>query len=604
MINVKRSKFTSLKTSTPSISASLGAASKQKKSDAYESTSASDLKQQFTSQSAMNTSMPSTTISSNPIIIDTDPMLMGLITEKSQGLGEPNKILYKLYRDIYYNDSICGSAVDIMSNSSFGEFTLGGCDDNRVLNDYMDTCHRLGVQELLPEMSKDQLVLGKHCSSLLYNANQKKLTDLMPYAPENLTIVTLPFYNQDPIITVNFPNDVLNFLQSKSKRIEQLKKSLGEAVFEKIKKSQLELEPLSTVYVPRKTFSNTDDGISYFRRVLPIYLIEKNLYRGTLVESARRQRGILHLTLGTDEWIPNVSDMEFMTELFMNADSDPLGAIIATRQGIETNEIRQGGDFWKSTDFADSVQNAKLRCLGISEAFLSGDVNISVSDNSMTMLLEMLYNHRQDITQKFFYNKLFPLISLINGYTLTAKKKLTVRENLMREMDSAERIMALADGSKLFIPKVIWTKQLKQEGDQAYLDRLNSLSEKGIPIPLRLLAAAGGLSLDDLLKQSNEDLDTRKQIKKYTDEIAKLNPQPAEEEGMARTLSSNSRSAVDVYPTKPAKLNRDFESEVYDVTKTGKRKLLVNQKQAQEKVNKKLAKKLEQAVARVQNKRK
>src|SRR5690606_40146240 len=63
-----------------------------------------------------------------------------------------------------------------------------------------------------------------------------------------------------------------------------------------------------------------------------IWLMEKNLFRGTLVETARRQRGILHLTLGDgDQWEPTMADMQMAMELFQNADADPLGAVIATR---------------------------------------------------------------------------------------------------------------------------------------------------------------------------------------------------------------------------------------------------------------------------------
>lgn len=337
---------------------------------------ASEVKDKMMSTSAPSlrvTTAPNTTVSGNAITIDMEPMLTGLVPSVE-------KVLHKVYRDMYYNEAVAGCAVDLISTLPFSEFSLGGLasqkgDMRRVHRAYEETLERLNLRTLLPEMSVDYLVLGRHCSSLLYNKEKKSFTDVLPHDVDNLDITPLPFYSQDPIINVKFHDDVKAVLsRTDSPRIARIREHLGKAVIDKITSGSMELDPLSTIFIPRRTFSKNDTGTSYLRRLLPIYLIEKNLYRGTLVESARRQRGILHVSLGDgDQWIPTVQDLEFITELFMGADSDPLGAIIATRTGIQVEEHRQGGDFWKVSDYEDTVLAHKLRALGISEAFLSGD---------------------------------------------------------------------------------------------------------------------------------------------------------------------------------------------------------------------------------------
>jgi hypothetical protein len=554
---------------------------------------------------------PNTTVSGNAITIDVDPMLTGMTPQTEH-------VLHSVYRDIYYNDPVGGSAVDLMSMITFGEFTLGGLATSsdglqrQVSQVFNEAAERLSTRTLMPEVAIDYLVTGAHCGSLIYNKERRVFTDIFPHSVDDIEVTPIPFYSQEPLINVKFPDAVKAiFAKGDSPRIKRLIEHVGPKLVEQIKSGSLELDPLSTIFIPRRTFTKADKGTSYFRRLLPIYLIEKNLFRGTLIESARRQRGILHLSLGDgDSWIPTVQDMEFMTELFMNADSDPIGAIIATRVGVQVDELRQGGDFWKSTDFADSVLNHKLRALGISEGFLSGDANFNTADQSLTVFLEMIRSFRDMITRKFFYDKLFPLISLINGFTLSKSGKIVVQEDLINTVNSEEALYQLNDGSKLFIPTVHWTKQLKPEGDSSYMDMLTSMSEKGVPVPLRVMAAAGGLDLDQLVRQQDEDLAIRKKIAEYADKIAALAPKAAEgdeasessgmltnQEHILRLASrdpsgSTKSSVIAAGGRRKALLNRDFgeASLMVSTSKTGKPKHVFNQARANERVNRLIAK--------------
>lgn len=540
---------------------------------------------------------PNVSISSNPITLDLDPMLTG-ITPTIE-----HQYFYRLFRDIYYQDPVAGSAVDLISSLPFSEFSLGGLPNAEVASTFHSTLERLNMRTLLPEISVDYLVLGSHTSSLLFNNAKKQFTDIMPHDIENLTMQILPFYSQDPIINVKFPSTLKDLLALDTPRMQRIKGRLGQAVIDKITSGSLELDSLSTLYIPRKTFSTTDLGTSYFKRILPIYLIEKNLFRGTLMESARRQRGIMHITLGDgDQWEPSVADMEFITDLFMNADSDPLGSIIATRMGVATEEIRQGGEFWKVTDFADSVLPHKYRALGISEGLLSGDSNFNTADNSLTVFIDMIRTFRDMMTRKLFYDKLFPLVSMLNGYTLTPKGKLSIKENLINDLDPEEALKRMQDGSSLLIPSVTWAKQLKPAGDTAYLELLNGLTEKGLPVPLRVIAAAGGMNLDELLKQQDDDLSVRKRVAEYMTKLAALTPKAPEEDDSGGDDTSEASALIALASTAPAGttrsdvhaqggrvpiLSRKFgaASEVTDVSKTGKIKMVHNQKRANERIN-------------------
>lgn len=545
--------------------------------------------------------MSNTSMSNTPITMDLDPMLTGITPQIEQAY------FHRLYRDMYYHDPVAGSAVDLISSLPFSEFTLGGISDPKIANVFAETLERLSLRTLLPEISVDYLVLGAHTSSLLYNKEKKIFTDIMPHAYENLTFENLPFYSQDPIITVKFDAMVQETLKKDTPRMRRIREQIGSSIVEKITSGSLELDPLSTLYIPRKTFSTTDSGTSFYRRILPMYLIEKNLFRGTLVESARRQRGIMHITLGDgDQWEPTVQDLEFITDLFMNADSDPLGAIIATRLGVSTEELRQGGDFWKHGDFADSILPHKLRALGISEGFLSGDANYNTADTSLTVFIDMMRTYREMLTRKLFYDKLFPLISMLNGYTLNSKGKVVTRD-ILSEMNPEDAIFRLNDGSKLLIPTIHWGKQLKPEGDSAYMEMLSQMSEKGIPVPLRVMAAAGGLNIDDLLRQQDDDIATRRSMQAYQKKLEEFKVKEAEgdEEATAGALIAlasdsprgSTRSSVHGRGGKIALLNREYgeTGEIKGTSKTGKSKYIINQRGANEKLNTNIVKAMRNA---------
>jgi len=604
MFTIKKSSNKALRTNKAEVTkrpkAGLGVDSKThsgKKSKSKSGPEAGSVGDQMESLSyQMPTSMgPGANLSSNAVTIDMEPMMMGLTPQVESSF-------HRLYRDMYYFDSIAGSSVDLISQVTFSsEFSLGGISNPKIAQVYEEALERLNTRTLLPEMSTDHLVLGAHCSSLLYNKQKRQFADLMCHPIETLTITDLPFYSQDPIINVKFPANVQAAVNSSSPSISHLRDLVGDSILKKIQSGSLDLDPLTTIYIPRKTFSYTEMGTSYFKRLLPWYLIEKNLYRGTLVESARRQRGILHLTLGDgDEWIPQLSDMEFFTDLFMNADSDPLGAIVATRSGISVEEVRQGGDFWKVTDFADSVMPYKLRALGISEGFLNGEASYNVADSSMTIFVEMLRSYRDMMTRKFFYDRVFPLISMVHGYTVNARGKVSIREELKNVSSVSEALKMMNDGSKLLIPTVTWAKTLKPEGDSTYMELLNTLTEKGLPIPLRVLAAAGGLNLDELFRQQDDDLALRKKLADYNKALEQYAPKPAED-GMSESrgliLSSDTgSSAVLQYSggKRPPLLGRQFDPEITATTKTGKPSMMSarGQRDKNERVNRLIVKAL------------
>jgi hypothetical protein len=168
----------------------------------------------------------------------------------------------------------------------------------------------------------------------------------------------------------------------------------------------------------------------------------------------------------------------------------------------------------------------------------------------------------------------------------------------------------IQDTSALVIPEIDWEKNLKPEGDSNYIDILKTMTEAGVPVPIRAMAAAGGIKLDKVLKGQEDDIETRKKLQAYNAKIQELMPKPPEGgeggdggfEGFSAAIAAafgalpkeKKRELLDLMPTRSSVLNtggkpnllRGHENfEITELSKTGKKKSVYNQRRANDKAN-------------------
>lgn len=493
-------------------------------------------------------------------------LLEGIIEESS------NKEVQAIYRDIYFHDPIAGAAVDLKANLPWSDFNLIGADENQI-KVFMDTIERLNLKTLHVEMSTDQMVSGAFLGSLVYKNGG--FSDVIPFDYAYAKVTPNPLYSEDPIIQVEVSPDLKSFVNSSIPAVKEIHSRLPQDIMTALRTAkEIDLDPLSTIYLPRTSLSTIQTGVSYFRRILPLYLIERVLYRGTLSEVTRRQRSTLHITAGDEDWIPTSEELSEIVGLFQSTEMDPISSVVATRNSIQTNEIRSAGDFFKWTDVADQLSFMKMRALGINESFLSGDASYNTMEVAMSTFIEDLRTYRERETRRLYYDKLFPLIAVANNFYKEENKTTATRLQTTRLMKT------LNDTNNLVIPEVHWHKPLQPEADQSYMEILATLEEKGLPVPLRMWAAAGGYNLDKILADQEADADISKKVEEYKKAVG------------SNTEEASLRAMAGLQPQHF--LNRDYggAQEIVGYTVTGKKKYIHNQKQANEKMNQAAAKAL------------
>jgi hypothetical protein len=448
-------------------------------------------------------------------------LLSGLIPQNEQ-------VLRKFYRDIYYYDAVGGSAADMLSTFPYSEYTLTGVEQNRI-DKYTESMVRLNIRQLMPQVTLGFLVDGEYCSSLIFNQRDKVFIDLINYPVDDCRVEHTAFMGLDPTITVKTNEMLRKFITSQSRQARAMRQMLPPSLLQVLQEPAFELDPLTALYVARRTIPGAEP-ISWLKRMLPVYLIERTLYRGTLVEAQRRQRSMLHIAMGDDlhEFTPE--EMAETVNQFQMGDQDPLGAIIGTRNNVQVQEVRQGGDFWKWTDNIDTLTPFKLRALGISEAFLSGDSTYSNVETGMSVFMENTDTLRSNMTYEILTNKIFPIVAVANDFFKPGKQVDTESRKRMQ--------FQLSNHHDLDIPTVRWHKRLEVKPEESMMELLTSLSEKGFPIPLRMWAAAAKVDLNTLY----QDLEQDKLIK---EKLAKLSGLPEDQIGVAQPGDPDSVGGAD-----------------------------------------------------------
>jgi hypothetical protein len=528
-----------------------------------------------------NASVTSRTSFSGSGIYDKD-ILDGFISD------DPATIR-RIAQNIYFFDPIAGQAVDMVCDLPYSDFELSGLPDQKMLKIYADNCNNIDIKTALPIITRGYLVNGVFVGTVTEDKQDNLFTAIMPHDLSLCTITYMPFANRDPIIDVAVPESLKQLFRSKDKRISSELERYGSTVKDMLSKRMYQLDPKFTLYFPRKTLPTTMEGTSYYKRIIPIWLIEKALIKGTIDLAHRRQKSILHLKIGDEEWIPSEQQMAQYVDLIRRADADPIGAIIATRPQIEANELGGGtNSFWQASEAESYTTSMKLRGLGITEDILGGNITLDTTSSAVTVFLDNMRSFRELVTRKILYNKLFLLIAIQHDFKVKEGKEqvtgemgrvLNLSKDEYNEMMSSETItsdnMVVAldneryKTSDYYMPRVQWHKPLRPEGNSEIMTSLATLEEKGLPIALKIWAASAGVSIAEVVRAWPEDEILRKRAAEFK---ARL-PQPP-------AAADQGSSLLGVLSGMNRKRNRDFSNIEDPITKklSAKGKKIYNEK--------------------------
>lgn len=306
-----------------------------------------------------------------------DDLAKGTIVE--QWLPKDPRKIHRIFRNIYARDSICGPAIDFYRELPWSPFSLTGVED-KVRQTYEDSFEALEILQWLPEAAAEYLILGKICVHLLMDEQKGIWTDGIIHDPDYLQITPIPTIKSAPKVDLTPTPEWRAFMKSTDSRDIEAKELMQQAGMLPpelqsliLAGKKIPLDPAQTIYLPRKGSPYDWEGSSIYLRILTFLSLEYSLINASISAARRKAGGILHVKSGSEEWDPELSDLDEIRDLFMEAEEDPVGTVISTRQDVEAGYVGGAGEVWKISDEWEFLSEAKMWGLGISSSFLSGE---------------------------------------------------------------------------------------------------------------------------------------------------------------------------------------------------------------------------------------
>lgn len=444
----------------------------------------------------------------NPIYdrLDEGSIIEDWIPRDSSGLNQ-------MFSLMYHRCPIGGSVVDIISDLIWSDYELIGVDDPEIKKIYYDTMTNLDILSIMPSLTKEFLVLGRSIDSLIFDSKRGIFTDLISHDQSFVRMTPIPIFGYDPKLDLIASPALKKFAESIDPRDIDARQALPTNYLKAMAgggSNGVPLDPISTLFLPRRTFNHDYIGTSLYTRLISFWALEKALINATMSAARRRSSPILHVTAGIENaWRPSDAELSEIAGLFMSADQDPVGAVITTRNGVSASEVKSGTDLWKWSDEWSLLTEGKMRALGANDSLLSGEATYTNQDSARSFLMEKSNSLRDTITNKVIYKKIFPLIARLHGFVKSG--------DIPKGTKPTQRELLSIPESELIMPTIRWKKDLVQPANALKIEMLEKAEEKGVPVTIKNWATACGLNLQDQMSETELDAELRKRIKEYKD---------------------------------------------------------------------------------------
>jgi len=422
-----------------------------------------------------------------------------------------------IWRLIYKRDPIVGAAIDLYAEFAWSNFDLVGIDDTAVRSVYENTVANLNLLSILPDMTKEFLIIGKVIPHLIFSEKDGIWKHVFIHDPDYIKMTVLPFANEEPILDLKVPPELRQLVISPDPRIQKIVAKLPESMVTAILSSQfIPLDNLNVTVIPRRAFASDWRGISILERLYRMLMFEDFLMNAALAVAQRNAVPLRIFKLGDHkvDWYPTKEDENALSELLAIAEADPMSALIM-HSGIEVEYVGVSDRFWNVAREWDFIENIKLVGLGVSKSFLMGEASFASAVAGLQTFVQKVAGLRMKFENEWIVPKIFKTIAKIHKFYKRTPAELSYRIRLQKE------------DSDLLYPVIKWHRSLEPTQDTSLLSVWRELHDKGI-ISDRTYAAGAGLNLD--VERQNK-LEEEQYKKKIETMVTKIQSQMGNETG-------------------------------------------------------------------------
>ena len=451
----------------------------------------------------------------NPVY---DDLSEGSIIEQFMPV-DPRR-LNRIWRRIKLQDPVAGPAIDLYSELPWSDFQLTGIKDRAIAQLYTDALNNINLTQQMPEISAEFLSMGKVIGHLIMDESKGIWERMIIHDPDWIRVTPIPIPGFQPKLDIIPTPDMRAWAHSQDPRDVAAQREVEDLVGMIRNGQDIPLPEENTFYIPRRASPYDVIGASAYTRIIMFVAYEKALVNATIAASRRRASRIRHITAGLDDiWEPSREELDDISSLFMQADEDPVGAIVVTRTGVTANEVGGGSiqDIVKISDEWQFLLSGKLNALGVSEAFLTGEATFNTMEALLSVFLEKVKAHRKFFEHALIYDKLLKPLAKKHGFV----------HRTQAELNHRIRVARGEENSRYILPNIQWEKSLRPVADRDYLEILQMMEEKGIPVTKRTWTAAAGFDLESEIEQFSDDLESTRQLAQQKKKLVAIAPDAA-----------------------------------------------------------------------------
>ena len=418
------------------------------------------------------------------------------------------------WRMFYKYDPFFGTAVDMYSGMMTSDFDiiLENCSDPTIKNTLMDMVEKTMFLERFQQIVKEFLVTGECFPHCFFDDTEGIWSYIAFHNPDFIDVMDNPIIDMDPIISF-IPDEALReFLQDNSPEAQEVRSQLpAEFVSKVLARQKIRLSSVNCSFIPRKLHPYDERGTSLASRLWRIWMVEDAVYNATISTFRRNAAPIRVAKLGDRNagWLPPPETEEKLLHLLTQAEMDP-NAWLVWNYGIEF-------EAWGTQERAitlskeyDTIEKCKLVALGLSKAFMSGEISYSSSKSGLQVFLRRLLSMRQFFEHSWILPKFFNPIIQINDWSVSTPSETAHRYRIKRSQQEKEE-------KGLYIkPKLKWRNKLDPSVDEESLRAYLQLKQFGFDVSLSTVGSAVSLDWKNEAKKRAEEFKERDTLIKNT----------------------------------------------------------------------------------------
>lgn len=435
--------------------------------------------------------------------------------------ADPSRQSYPVHRQLmniyarmfYKTHPIVGMGVDLFSELPWGEVQfVGEGVDGEVRDQYELFWDQTQMRMLLPFITRERTILGEAGPHAFYDDNLGVWSYIGMHNPDQLEVIHSPFIKMEPIVRYMPDQRLRQILNSGSPGLAAVRDSLPPQILSAIASGQaIELHPLNFTYLARKAHPYDVRGTSILSRLWRDLMYEDRIYNTSLAVATRAGAPLKIAKLGDPAtgWIPGRESEDQLVGLLANAELDPISWVIY-HYGLQVEMVGTQERAWKVEQSGDYIERRLLIGLGISRAFIMGEVSFASAATGLTVFLQRLLAERETVEATWIRPKLLLPLAKMNGWVKPTEAELA---HGVRTRRSQRELM---DDRRYIIPKLQWARSLDPSVDQAKINAVQTLSQLGVRFSKQYLAALGGADWEEQLEQSATEAEHEAEvIQKY-----------------------------------------------------------------------------------------